>query len=71
MRLKPVLIALVLFSVMWTPCIVSAADYSAFKERPRLYFNKERLTQLRSFKNDKPYSDFFAHCPQARAGAGG
>lgn len=57
MRIKPVLAVLVLFSVMLVPCSVLAADYSVFKERPRLYFNKARLNELRSLKDKQPYSD--------------
>ncbi|WP_421902487.1 heparinase II/III domain-containing protein [Maridesulfovibrio sp.] len=59
MRYKPVMAVLLLVSVLWMfPFSASAADYSVFKERPRLYFTKARLEQLRSFKNEKPYSDF-------------
>ncbi|WP_320170185.1 DUF4962 domain-containing protein [Maridesulfovibrio sp.] len=36
----------------------AAADYSVFNKRPRLYFNSTRLEELRSLKDQKPYSDF-------------
>nr|WP_320175169.1 DUF4962 domain-containing protein [Maridesulfovibrio sp.] len=59
MRHKPVVAVLVMISVLWgLPFSASAADLSVFKERPRLYFNKARLKQLRSFKDEKPYSEF-------------
>ncbi|GEM_PF-3368794 len=59
MRLRAVAAILVLFSVIWgAPYCVAAPDYSVFKSRPRLYFNKSRLAELRSLKDEKPYSDF-------------
>ncbi|ACS80477.1 DUF4962 domain-containing protein [Maridesulfovibrio salexigens] len=59
MRHKPIMAVMVLVSVLWVfPFSASAADYSVFKERPRLYFNKARLEQLRSIKDKEPYADF-------------
>ncbi|WP_320008739.1 DUF4962 domain-containing protein [Maridesulfovibrio sp.] len=58
MRIKSVLTALVLFSILFVPCSVLAADYSVFRERPRLYFDKTRLNELRSLKDRQPFADF-------------
>lgn len=59
MHLRTVVAMLVLFSVIWSvPQYAAAADYSVFKSRPRLFFNKSRLEELRSLKDEKPYSDF-------------
>lgn len=59
MLLRAVAAILVLFSVIWSVQYCAAApDYSVFKSRPRLYFNKSRLAELRSLKDEKPYSDF-------------
>lgn len=59
MRLKHsflfLVIVLVLFAV---PERSGAVDYSVFRERPRLYFNEQKLEELRAVKNQKPYSDF-------------
>ncbi|NDV21838.1 DUF4962 domain-containing protein [Desulfovibrio sp. JC022] len=59
MRLGTVVAIVVLFSAIWTtPCCAADPDYSVFKSRPRLYFNESRLEELRSLKDEKPYSDF-------------
>lgn len=59
MRLKPVLSVLGLIFILCTvPAVCGAADYSVFKERPRLYFNKQKLEKLRSVRADVPYSYF-------------
>ncbi|TIH18574.1 DUF4962 domain-containing protein [Marinifilum sp. JC120] len=59
MRLGTVVAIVVLFSAIWTvPYCAASVDYYVFKSRPRLYFNKSRLEELRSLKDEKPYSDF-------------
>ena len=59
MRLKAVLFVLgLIFFLCSVPATSGAADYSVFKSRPRLYFTKQKLEELRAVKDTKPYSDF-------------
>ncbi len=59
MRLWSVIVALFCFLVFSAiPVTCGAANYSVFKERPRLYFNKAKLESLRGLKGELPYSSF-------------
>ncbi|WP_432736814.1 DUF4962 domain-containing protein [Maridesulfovibrio sp. FT414] len=59
MRLKPVLLILccLLFFCASTGVCNASLDFSVFKDRPRLYLNKQRLEHLRSVKDEQPYAD--------------